>query len=315
MTLPALARDRLLGHGGLPLLCHRLRDRADPRRGALLERRDPDLPAHRDTVRPPGRGALSVLQLVVVRALLLPAARARLRRTRRAARRRPRPTRTDLPALAMTAVLLSSWPARSATLVWGRCGWTASGAWPTTAPCRRTGPTGRCSSRSPTRWRTRCGPPSTRPGWRWLLGLFVAVVVTRRSHTRPSDGCAAASTALFMLPLGVSAVTLGLRLPDHPGPAAARPARLAPAGPGRPGAGGAAARGAHPGARAGRPGRPAAPGGGHAGGPPLRALLVVDLPAVWKPLLAAAGFAFACSLGEFGATRSWPATTTPPCRW
>ncbi len=31
-------------------------------------------------------------------------------------------------------------------------------------------------------------------------------------------------------------------------------------------------------------------------------LLVVDLPVVWKPLLAAAGFAFSVSLGEFGAT-------------
>ena len=36
--------------------------------------------------------------------------------------------------------------------------------------------------------------------------------------------------------------------------------------------------------------------------PPWRTLLVVDLPVVWKPLLAAAGFAFAVSLGEFGAT-------------
>ena len=31
-------------------------------------------------------------------------------------------------------------------------------------------------------------------------------------------------------------------------------------------------------------------------------LLTVDLPVVWKPLLAASGFAFAVSLGEFGAT-------------
>ena len=38
------------------------------------------------------------------------------------------------------------------------------------------------------------------------------------------------------------------------------------------------------------------------GASPLRALLTVDVPAVWKPLLAASGFAFAVSLGEFGAT-------------
>ena len=38
------------------------------------------------------------------------------------------------------------------------------------------------------------------------------------------------------------------------------------------------------------------------GAGPLRVLATVDLPVVWKPLLAAAGFAFAVSLGEFGAT-------------
>jgi thiamine transport system permease protein len=38
------------------------------------------------------------------------------------------------------------------------------------------------------------------------------------------------------------------------------------------------------------------------GAAPWRAVLTVDLPVVWKPLLAAAGFAFATSLGEFGAT-------------
>jgi len=31
-------------------------------------------------------------------------------------------------------------------------------------------------------------------------------------------------------------------------------------------------------------------------------LRTVDLPVVWRPLLAATGFAFAVSLGEFGAT-------------
>ena len=38
------------------------------------------------------------------------------------------------------------------------------------------------------------------------------------------------------------------------------------------------------------------------GAGPLRVLATVDLPVVWRPLLAAAGFAFAVSLGEFGAT-------------
>jgi thiamine transport system permease protein len=38
------------------------------------------------------------------------------------------------------------------------------------------------------------------------------------------------------------------------------------------------------------------------GASPLRTLLVVDVPAAWRPVLAAAGLAFAVSLGEFGAT-------------
>jgi thiamine transport system permease protein len=38
------------------------------------------------------------------------------------------------------------------------------------------------------------------------------------------------------------------------------------------------------------------------GAGPLRVLLAVDVPVAWRALLAAAGFAFAVSLGEFGAT-------------
>jgi thiamine transport system permease protein len=38
------------------------------------------------------------------------------------------------------------------------------------------------------------------------------------------------------------------------------------------------------------------------GASPLRVMRTVDLPVVWRPLLAAVGFAFAVSLGEFGAT-------------
>ena len=38
------------------------------------------------------------------------------------------------------------------------------------------------------------------------------------------------------------------------------------------------------------------------GASPWRVALTVDLPLIWRSLLAAAGFAFAVSLGEFGAT-------------
>jgi thiamine transport system permease protein len=38
------------------------------------------------------------------------------------------------------------------------------------------------------------------------------------------------------------------------------------------------------------------------GASPLRVLATVDHPVAWRPVLAATGFAFAVSLGEFGAT-------------
>lgn len=38
------------------------------------------------------------------------------------------------------------------------------------------------------------------------------------------------------------------------------------------------------------------------GASPLRAWLTADLPHLWRPFVAAAGFALAVSLGEFGAT-------------
>ena len=92
------------------------------------------------------------------------------------------------------------------------------------------------------------------------LGLLVAVVVTRRSHTRAERRVRGLLDGLFMLPLGVSAVTLGFGFLITLDRAAARPARLAAAGADRPGPGGAAARRTHAGAGARRRRRPAAPG-------------------------------------------------------
>ncbi len=50
------ARGRQCGERGLPLLRHRLRRRADPGRRAPRDRRDRDLPAHHDPLRPPRGG-------------------------------------------------------------------------------------------------------------------------------------------------------------------------------------------------------------------------------------------------------------------
>ncbi|HEU5037561.1 MAG TPA: iron ABC transporter permease [Nocardioides sp.] len=134
------------------------------------------------------------------------------------------------------------------------------------------------------------------------LGLLVAVVVTRRSRTRSERRARGVLDGLFMLPLGVSAVTLGfgfLITLDRPPVDFRDSLLLVPI---------AQALVALPlvvrtlapvlGGVDDRQRQAAA----SLGAGPLRTFLTVDLPVVWKPLLAAAGFAFAVSLGEFGAT-------------
>jgi thiamine transport system permease protein len=126
--------------------------------------------------------------------------------------------------------------------------------------------------------------------------------VTRRSRGRAERRLRSALDGFFMLPLGVSAVTLGfgfLITLDRPPVDLRDSVLLVPI---------AQALVALPlvvrtivpvlGGIDDRQRQAAA----SLGAGPLRTLLTVDLPAVWKPLLAAAGFAFAVSLGEFGAT-------------
>lgn len=134
------------------------------------------------------------------------------------------------------------------------------------------------------------------------LGLLVAVLVTRRSRSRAERRARGLLDGLFMLPLGVSAVTLGfgfLITLDEPPLDLRDAALLVPI---------AQALVALPlvvrtiapvlGGVDDRQRQAAA----SLGAGPLRTFLTVDLPVLWKPLVAAAGFAFAVSLGEFGAT-------------
>ena len=162
-----------------------------------------------------GAAALSVLQLVVVSVLLYGAQRTRARREHaldrtgeRDATRRPR--RRDLPVLAVTALVLAlrrgpaAHPACSArcgsATRWGlghyrdladhRRGQRAAGAgdrprWRTPGGSRSTPRCSRCCSGCWSRWPSRAGPG---PG--------------------PGAGRSALLDSVFMLPLGVSAVTL-----------------------------------------------------------------------------------------------------------
>ncbi len=134
------------------------------------------------------------------------------------------------------------------------------------------------------------------------LGLLVTVVVTRRSRTRTERRVRGLLDGLFMLPLGVSAVTLGfgfLITLDRPpldlrdSPLLVPIAQALVALP-------LVVRTLVP-VLAGIDDRQRQAAASLGAGP-LRTFASVDLPVMWRPLTAAAGFAFAVSLGEFGAT-------------
>ena len=247
--------------------------------------------------------ALSVLQLVVVVALLVLAQRLRAVPDPAVARAVPRPRRpgrADVPALAATAVVLLFVATPVAALVagslrvgegWGLDHYRALG---------RPGDVLLVPAADALVTSLRTAVDAT---WMSLvLGLLIALVVTRRSRGGAERRLRGALDGFFMLPLGVSAVTLGfgflvtldrglLDLRDS--------ALLVPV---------AQALVALP--LVVRTIVPVLAGiddrqrqaAASLGASPWRTMWTVDVPVVWKPLLAASGFAFATSLGEFGAT-------------
>jgi thiamine transport system permease protein len=249
--------------------------------------------------------ALSILQLLVVIGLLVAAARARRTPDASVARtqvRLRRPSATDLPALVGTAALLVLVVAPLTGLVVGSL--RVDGAW-SVANYR--------ALQTPGSHQALLVPVTTAlvnslriavdATWMsLLLGLTVAAIVTRRSRGRGERRLRSVLDGLFMLPLGVSAVTLGfgflitlgrppLDLRDSPLLIPVAQALVALP---------LVVRVLVP-VLAGIDDR-LRQAAATLGASPYRAMLVVDLPMIWKPLLAAAGFAFACSLGEFGAT-------------
>jgi thiamine transport system permease protein len=251
--------------------------------------------------------ALSVLQLVVVSLLLYVAQRTRSARPQALDRAgapdttRP-PRRGDGPVLALTGLVLAFVAAPLATLVVRSL--QVDGGW---------------SLRSYRDLATR-GPGSAllvpvtealANSWRVavdatllavVLGVLVAVVVSRSPRDPRERRGLAVLDALFMLPLGVSAVTLGfgfLVTLDRPPLDLRSSALLVPVAqalvalP-------LVVRTLAPVLRSVDPRlRQAA---ASLGASPVRVVVTVDLPTLWRPLLAATGFAFAVSLGEFGAT-------------
>ncbi|QIK77222.1 iron ABC transporter permease [Nocardioides piscis] len=248
--------------------------------------------------------ALSVLQMVVVVVLLGVAARLRSTpdaASQRSAARPRRPRVSDAPALVATGVVITLVAVPIVTLVVGSMrtdeGWSL-------ANYRALGVGGTDVLPVPV---TGALVTSVRTAvdatWMALaMGLAVALLVTRRSHSRGERRVRSVLDGIFMLPLGVSAVTLGfgfLITLDRPPVDLRDSALLVPI---------AQALVALPlvvrtlvpvlAAIDDRQRQAAA----SLGASPWRTLLSIDLLVVWKPLLAASGFAFAASLGEFGAT-------------
>jgi thiamine transport system permease protein len=249
--------------------------------------------------------ALSIIQLIAVTALLVLASRLRAvpdsTVTRQHARPR-RPSRTDTPQLVATTALLILVAAPVVVLVLGSLrvgdGWGL-------ANYRRldAGPDDQALLVPVTDALVTSLRTAVDATWMsLLLGILVAVVVSRRSQTRTERRLRGTLDGFFMLPLGVSAVTLGfgflitldsppLDLRDSPllVPLAqalvALPLVVRTIVPVLAGVDDRQRQAA-----------------ASLGASPLRAALTVDVPVVWRPLLAAAGFAFAVSLGEFGAT-------------
>ena len=249
--------------------------------------------------------ALSILQLVAVTLLLVLAARLRAvpdAGVPRVVARPRRPERGDGPALASTALLLVLVAAPLATLVVGSLqvdhGWSLANYRALTTTGTHQALLVPVTAALMTSLRTAVDAT-----WMSLsMALLVAFVVTRRSRSRSERRVRTALDGFFMLPLGVSAVTLGfgfLITLDRPpldlrdSPLLVPIAQALVALP-------LVVRTIVP-ALAGIDDRQRQ-AAASLGASPLRAVLTVDLPVVWKPLLAAAGFAFAVSLGEFGAT-------------
>ncbi|HEU4513505.1 MAG TPA: iron ABC transporter permease [Nocardioidaceae bacterium] len=248
---------------------------------------------------------LSVVQLLAIVVLLLLAGRTRGRASalpRDTRRSRRGPGRRDLPALAVTTVVVAFLAAPLVALVARSL--RDGGGWGL-GNYRALGTTGGANALLVPVWTAlenslRTAVDATTIAL--LLGLTVAFLVSRPARGAAERRGRALLDGLFMLPLGVSAVTIGfgflITLDEPPLDLRSSPllVPIAQAMVALP----LVVRTLVPVLRSVDPRQRQA--AATLGASPWRALLVVDLPIAWRPALAAAGFAFAVSLGEFGAT-------------
>jgi thiamine transport system permease protein len=240
---------------------------------------------------------LSLLQFVLVVMLLGAAARARRRSVDIGGRADPRRLRgSDTPALALAAVGLALIVVPIANLVIRSVRldgeWTVSGY--------RALANGDLDVLGALRHSLAIAVDATLLSM--FLGILVALVVTRRPSGPGERRVLGLLEGAFMLPLGVSAVTLGfgfLITLNHPpidlrsSPVIIPIAQALVALP-------IVVRLVVPALHAVDDRQRQAAAAMGAG--PVRVVWSIDLPLIWRPLLAATGFAFAVSMGEFGAT-------------
>jgi thiamine transport system permease protein len=250
-----------------------------------------------------GAAALSILQLVVIVALLALSARTRRAPAlARASAQARRPRRRDAPLLLWTGCVVAFLLAPMISLVLASLdtgdGWGLGNY----RDLETLGQGNALLVPVTTALATSLRVAVVAAALALTLGCTVALVASRRWRTRQGRQLGAVFDGAFMLPLGVSAVTLGfgfLITLDHPPLDLRTSPLLVPI---------AQAMVALP-----LVVRTVAPvlasiderqreAAASLGAGPVRVLLAVDLPVAWRALLAATGFAFAVSLGEFGAT-------------
>jgi thiamine transport system permease protein len=252
----------------------------------------------------PAAAALSLVQMLAVVVLLVVVGRLRAvpdPTVRRVAAAPARPRPRDLPALAVTALTLGLVALPVLALVLGSV--RRDGDWTFAHYRALSGSADGLLQVSVTHALAASLRIAVDATWMSLsLGLVVAFVVTRKVRSAAGRRARTVLDGFFMLPLGVSAVTLGfgflIALDQPPLDLRASPllVPIAQALVALP----LVVRTLVP-VLAGIDDRQRQAAASLGAGP-LRTLLTVDLAVVWRPLLAAAGFAFAVSLGEFGAT-------------
>lgn len=252
----------------------------------------------------PAASVLSVLQIVVVVALLWVAARSRRMRPDRhvGVTGVPLATRRDLPAIVFAVLVTTLLVVPIAALVFRSLS-TVDGWGPDHYLALAT--TGQRNSLRITVFEALVNSLQialTGTVIAVVLGLLVALVLTRRVRSRWGSRVLGLLDHAVMLPLGVSAVTVGLGILitlDEP-PVDLRASwiivPIAQALVALP----LVVRSMVPVLSAIEPGL--REGLETLGAPPWRALLDVDLRIALRPILAASALAFAACLGEFGAT-------------